>query len=508
MMKDQKEKYLYRRQYILAPCPIEIFEHWKQIQVSKDYFLTAHPELSVIEAHCQKRSIYLLGYIIDPYNPFFDDLENIQDIIDKSKTADDVFLHIADKCGRFVIIVKTQDDFRIFSDACGLRQVFYHVDKRNSIWCSSQPHLIAEQLGIKVNEDVKSDLHKTTLFKTTNYWYPGNITLFDNIFHLTPNHYLDISAGISIRYWPKERLNQISISECIPKVLILLGGIIEGAAHRFNLAFAISCGWDSRTLLASSRKVAKNIHYFTLSSKTKIDKDPDVLIPSAMLKQLGLKHSVLVLPEEADEDFINIFKKNVFSARISTGLNAISTYNHFKNEKNEIVVMFGNCSEITKRDRYRFPKTPVPLISGAVLTAMAQMNHSDIGMKALKKWLIPVKKLTKYNIDILDLMHWEQRVGNWGAMALTEYEMVHESICPYSCRRYIEYMLRVPFKYRTNPEYKLHHEIIAAIWPEVLEYEINPAKNKIKKIIEDVLYRTNLYDPIKLIQILFLKRLK
>lgn len=85
-------------------------------------------------------------------------------------------------------------------------------------------------------------------------------------------------------------------------------------------------------------------------------------------------------------------------------------------------------------------------------------------------------------------MHWEQRVGNWGAMAFAEYKIIHESLCPYSCRSYIEYMLRVPFKYRTNPDYKLHHAIIAANWPEVLNYDINPANNKAKKALENFLY--------------------
>ena len=508
MFKEQREKYLYRRQYLLAPRRIDSFGNWKQIRISEDYFLNAHPDLPVTVAHCQNRSIYLLGYIIDPYNPSFDDSQITQDVIDKSKTADDVFLNVADKCGRFVIIVKIGGDFRIFSDACGLRQVFYHLDKRNAVWCSSQPHIIAGKLGIGVNEVVKRDLHKASLYKTEEHWYPGTITLFDNIFHMTPNHYLDITSKNVIRYWPRERLSPISMSECIPKVSALLSGIIEGAAHRFNLAFAISCGYDSRTLFAASRKVAKNIHYFTHAEKNAIDSNPDVRIPSVMLNQLELKHSVLVLPEKIDEDFNAILQKNVFTARRAKGLNAISIYNHFKSENKEIVVLYGNCSEITKRDRFRFPKTPKLLLSGTVLTAMAQMSPSNIAKKEFAKWLIPVKKLTKYNVDILDLMHWEQRVGNWGAMTLSEYEMVHESLCPYSCRRYIEYMLRVPFKYRTNPEYKLHHEIMAAFWPEVLAFEINPAKNKIQKSIEDFLYRTNLYDPIKFLHIMFYKRFK
>jgi len=508
MFEEQRDKYLFRRQYLLAPCGIDSCETWRRIKVSKDYVLNAHPDLLITEAHCVNRSIYLLGYIIDPYNPTYDDLQIIQNVIDKSKTADDVFENIADKCGRFVIIVRVENEFRIFSDPCGLRQVFYHIDERNYIWCSSQPHLISEQLGIEVKEEVKSDLHKSHLFKTTEHWYPGKITLFDGIFHLTPNHYLNINLKKVYRYWPKEVLSPMPILECVPKVSRLLSGIIEGAVTRFNIAFAISCGRDSRTLLATSRKVAKNIHYFTQTSSTSIDSNPDVIIPSLMLKQLGLKHSVLVLPENLDESFKTILERNVFTARTIKGLNAISIYDHFKNDKKEVVVLYGNCSEITKRDRFRFPKTPKSLLRGTALSAMAEMSHSQIAKNEFNNWLMSVKKLTKYNIDILDLMHWEQRVGNWGAMTFSEYEMVFESLCPYSCRRYIEYMLRVPFKYRTSPEYKLHHDIINANWPELLEYEINPEINWIKKKINNLLYKTNLYDPIKYAHIMLYKRLK
>ena len=508
MFDGQMKKYLYRRQYVLASRPIESFGNWKHIQISEDYFLATHPDLPLVTVKRQNKSIYLLGYILDPYNPQSDDLQILDDVIDKSKNADDVFTYVADKCGRFVIVVKIGDDFRIFSDACGLRQVFYHVDKDNLVWCASQPHLIAGELGIEVNNAVAIDLYKSSLFKTEEHWYPGNITLFTNVFHLLPNNYFDISLKKLERYWPRESLSPITTSECIPKVSELLCGIIEGAVHRFNIGFAISCGYDSRTLFAASRKVAKNIHYFTQGSEASVDIDPDILIPSAMLKKLGLEHKVLVLPEKLDQYFESILQKNIFTARTTKGLNAISIYDHFKDDKKEIVVLYGNCSEITKRDRFRFPKTPKQLLNGTVLTAMAQMSRSDIARDQFEQWVNSTKKLTRYNIDILDLMHWEQRVGNWGAMGLSEYEMVYESLCPYSCRRYIEYMLRVPFKYRTKPEYKLHCEIIATLWPEALEYEINPEINRTKRIIDYFLYRSNIYDLIKLSHIMLYKRFK
>lgn len=508
MFNENPEKYLYRRQYLLGPRLSNEFRNWKQIQVTADYYLTFHPDLPMTKVSNEFNTILLLGYLIDPYNPSFNDSQIMQNILNKSQNADDVFFNLADKCGRYVVILNFNGIFRIFSDACGLRQVFYHIDEQNQVWCSSQPHIIAKQLNIKINEDIKNDLYQTQLFKSTEHWYPGNLTLFDGIFHLTPNHYFDIKLRKSFRYWPWERLNPLSISECIPKVTKLLKGIIEGASFRYNLAFAISSGLDSRTLFSVTRKVANEIHYFTQSHGASQEVNPDVLIPSKMLKELGLKHSVLSISNYIDKNFYEILKRNVFTARRVKGLNAYSIFDYFKVEQKEIVVLYGNCSEITKRDRFRFPKTPRSFLTGKALAAMAKMSHSAIAVKQFTNWLISAKKLTAYNIDIMDMMHWEQRVGNWGAMTFAEYEMVYESLCPYSCRRYIEYMLSVPFKYRTQPEYKLHHEIISANWPEVLEYEINPEKNKIKKKVENFLYRTGVYDYLKLVFLMTYKQFK
>lgn len=508
MFDAKKEKYSYRRQYILAPRFVEHFDDWKHVQVSEDLFLSYHPDLPVTVTRHKNRRIYLLGYIIDSQNPYYDDLRIMKNVVCDSRTLDDLFVNLSDKCGRFVVIAHFEEDFCIFGDACGTRQIFYHVDMHNHVWCSSQPHIIADILGININAETNNDLKKTTLFRSPEHWYPGNITLFDNIYHLTPNHCFDLVTKKTLRYWPKERLQKLSISECLPKVSILLNNMIEGAAHRFNLAFAISCGLDSRTLLAASKTVSKDIHYITQTNQSTKETDPDVLIPTALLKRLGLKHSVLILPETLDENFREIMQTNVFTARPIKGLNAVSIYEHFRNEEKEITVLYGNCSEITKRDRFRFPKTPKLLISGLALAAMAQMSHSSVAINEFDKWLTPVKTLTKYNIDIMDLMHWEQRVGNWGAMTFSEYEMVYESFCPYSCRKYIEYMLRVPFKHRTNPKYRLHHDIIENNWPETLEYEINPENNKTKQLFLDFLYRTNLYDMIKFAYIMFYKRFK
>ncbi len=500
--------YLYRRQYILGPRTVELPGIWKTTQISDDYILTFHQDLPVTSICSQNKSIHLLGYVIDSKNPSFDDKQIVKSIIEKSKTADDVFGNLADKCGRYVVIIKFGDEFRIFSDSCGLRPVFFYQDNDDKIWCASQPHLIAKALGLQMNEDIRRQLYSKPLFRGGEYWFPGTVTLFDGVLHLLPNHYLNVHSGKVIRYWPRTKLEPLSVSECIPTLSEILSNIIEGASYRFNLAFAISCGFDSRTLFSCSRKVANKIRYFSFSPIYPRNTFYDASIPARMAHDLGLRHDIIFLPSSIDKSFIDVFQKSVFPARKKKLLNAWAFYDHFKKENQDFLVISGDFSDITKRSRVRFPKTPKFLINGSTLAAMARMPSIKIATEEFSKWLSSVKSLDKFNINILDLMHWEQRMANWGAQTLCEYDIIHESLCPFTCRSYIEYMLRVPFKYRTNPDYKLHHEIILANWPEVLNYDINPANNKIRKTFENVLYMTNLFDPLQFLYIMLIKRYK
>ena len=38
------------------------------------------------------------------------------------------------------------------------------------------------------------------------HWIPSGISLYEEIFHLVPNHYLDFNTMKIIRYWPNIRI--------------------------------------------------------------------------------------------------------------------------------------------------------------------------------------------------------------------------------------------------------------------------------------------------------------
>ena len=406
-------KLLYRRQFILGSRFINCFPHWKREKVDNDIFLTVHPDLPITKVASNKNSIIMLGYILDPLNVSHDNFRILESIIAEIKSADDIFVKIARMCGRFVMIAKINNDFRIFNDTSGMRQIFYYKDTSNRLWCASQPSLITEQFKLLPDKGIHDDLFKMSFFSTTSeYWYPGNSTIYKDIFHLTPNHYIDLDKLSIKRYWPTKRINAISIQECLKRNAFILTSLLEAASERFSLALGISAGYDSRIVLAASRKVSHKILYFTHIPKNGDTTAFDVAIPTALLKSLKLRHQLLITPDTMAPDFEQIFGKNVTTARTCKGLNVFALFEYFKSQKNEIVLASGNISEIAKRNVRRLARFPNKIINGYLLSLLAGMQSSRFARIKFREWFVCVKGLPRLGINLLDLFYWEQRMAN------------------------------------------------------------------------------------------------
>jgi len=505
-----EEKYLFRRQFVLGPERMSIFPHWKSLQVENGLYLASHPDLTVCSSTYKSNTIILLGYILDPYNPYWSDEDIITNIVQKSKSVEDIPDHIYQYCGRFVLIVSIDGEIRIFHDPGGLRQIYYYIDSENRCWLASQPTILANHLDLSIDQPILADFKRTHLFsRTADYWFPGTITLYTDIKRLSPNHYFDMRHRTAIRYWPRKPILRLSMSKCIDECSRLLKGIIFSAHSRFKLCFGISSGLDSRLLLAASKEVATEIQFFTQKTLESDDEDPDIAIPRRLMEKLGLKHKIVPNSEDLPPDFETMLTRNIMAAKKFKGINVYSIKSHLMKDEDDFMVVFGNLSEISKRDRFRYPGVPKIFLTDKLITEMACMTGSKIAIREFKNWLDTVKKLTKYNINVLDLMHWEHRVGSWAAMSFSEYDIAFDTVCPYNCRGYITTMLGVPFRYRTMPDYVLHKAIIRNLWPDVLQEEIltvNREKVKWRKIGLDYLYRTNLYDVIKYLYIMYYRR--
>ncbi len=106
------DRLLYRRQFFFAPKYIENLPNWKRIQVSEKYFLTIHPDLNHIYLKNNDIEIIVLGFILDPINPYYTDKEITQDLLNKSSDFSSVIKNTYDYSGRWIIIYKDKKDIQ------------------------------------------------------------------------------------------------------------------------------------------------------------------------------------------------------------------------------------------------------------------------------------------------------------------------------------------------------------------------------------------------------------
>jgi hypothetical protein len=461
-----------------------MFPSWISEDLPGGYHLTVHPDLNITRFKNENLEIILLGYILDPYSPMFNDLEILNKRITGVFSITDLIHSFFDLAGRYVCIAFIGNQYYLFSDTLGFRTVYFRIHD-HQIWCASQPSLLAEYFGLTSDRNIEADLFQTKMFrKKDEHWYPGTATMFSSVFHLLPNHYLDFKESHQHRYWPSSPIEQLTLTESAQKCAKILEKIMESAAARFNLSIAVTSGLDSRMVLAGCRSIKNNLCFFTHTHPGINHSSADIRIPLEMSHHFGLTHIIMSHADEIDNDFSRIINRNVINARRGKTANAFTVYNHFLREKNEKVVVHGVPGEIT---RHFYFQPPGIHPDASLLLYLSGLTKSNIARTEFELWLKDVNAIPGYySVRILDLFYWEQRIGNWASLSYNEYDIAFESLTPFSCRTFLTTMLGVKSRQRIAPGFELQRRIIGNLWPELLDYDINPAETfteSLKKLL-------------------------
>jgi hypothetical protein len=199
----------------------------------------------------------------------------------------------------------------------------------------------------------------------------------------------------------------------------------------------------------------------------------DVEVSSRLLSKFGLEHDIVTEVSNANDGFLEIFKKSLPLAHDVWAPDAQAIFEYYNQRK---VAVVGSASEVA-RCFYRLPRNEEQEITPRGLSLLTAMGDNPFPIKFFGTWLSGLGEI--YNFNILDLLYWEQRAGNWLAMCQLEFGMAWQDIfSPYNCRSLLIDMLSVDEEYRRPPKYRLYKELILNLWPEVLCEPINPHKKK------------------------------
>ena len=466
----------YRRQFLLTSEDVNLC--WHKTQVNNTLHVYNHPDLNVEVYGKDNRKIILLGYIIDSEQSISQS-EILSNLINSSGNFSELCGLTYALTGRFVLIYVENQEVKILNDPCGLRSVYYSFEE-DRIFIGSSPMIIADVQGKKEtkNTQILEFINSPEFTLNESAWF-GDKTIFDNIFHVMPNHYLDCEKQKVERYWIG-KITNLNLTDVVMSVGEMLQNSIVEMSRRVPIQLAVTAGWDSRILLAASKQTKVTTKYFVSSMDILPDSHMDIKIPNLLAKNNDFEIEVIRNITEIDEEFIEILKRNVMNARV---LPKTKTIYHFYRNKEKRVTINGNASEIS---RLFYGIVADEFVTAEYLAKLMNYEKFEFVVAEFQSWLDNTREFAKTNqIPLLDLFYWEQRMGNWGVHYPNEQDIAVDEFTPFNNRKLIIELMCIQNEYREESNNVLYKQIIESMWPELMQVPVNPLslKQKVKGLM-------------------------
>lgn len=457
---------LFRRQFILSSQSIPSFPDWKSFRFG-ELNLKVHPDLESTVLIGNNREFLLLGFALSHCLPEANNQDLLDELAKSCDTIDKMLDFCRDLCGRYILLFNINGDIGVVNDLIGSRTVYYSfVD--TGIWCASQPNMIAAlSFAERDPSPATKRFIEKELFASGEGCWIGEETIFLGVKHLLPNHYLDLKQKIAIRYWPKNPNGKIEVENASVMSASILENTILSATNRFRLSMAITAGWDSRCLLAATRKVQQNIFFYIQKYGKMSNHHPDIRVPRKLTKKIGLPFNIIECKEYDKPTFNAILEKNVFL--LHNQEKKVLYYNFFEYFKG-FVNASGNISDLC---RNIYGIEPVTRITDLLVNV--NLHQSEYAINGLENWFSQAKILCdRLGYNLRDIFFWEQVLGNWGSMFPAELDIAIEEFYPFGTRRLVELILAVDQRLRPYTNSEVHRRIIQILWPDLLTEPINP----------------------------------
>ncbi|MEN8251760.1 MAG: hypothetical protein ABFS32_22765 [Bacteroidota bacterium] len=477
MKQENLERLKFRNQYILVPHSIDCPFLYNSLNLFGSSVLYTHVDLKVTQYSEGELRLILLGDMFDYEFNKKDNQDILKDIADND--IDQLLKNTERYTGRYVLFYLRNDALYLSHDATATRKIFYCTVK-SEFWCASQPYLLAKVIGLKTSTDIsKIEYYKSERFLTLSNSNIGDTTIYDEIRQVLPNHYFNVPEYRSVRYWPREQKETISVDECASISAKMIKGYMESIAARYRIMLPVTSGKDSRTLLAATCDIKDEVYYYINKEKRIDEKYKDIDIPKKLFQKLELDFHIVDPYIPVDGDFKRVYYQN---NELASEFYLPMIYNYYINFSDRVNLP-GN---IATGASWFYPifKKKVNVQSLLKLNKVEQYSHAE---KTYSTWLKnSMEFCTLTGFNIMDLFYWEERLGNWGSQIQLDKDIAQNDINPYNSRLLVKTMLSVRPLYSIEcASYSLNTKIIKLLWPETLEVPINPSKkNRILRFIE------------------------
>ena len=203
---------------------------------------------------------------------------------------------LADIGGRWLAVLLTTADSRVYLDSGGLLSAVYSPVLRQ---VGSTPSVLP------YTHDTGDDvlLIEAMGIPYRSVMYPLWLTPRRGVERLLPNHYLDLDSFQAHRHWPSGDLGvDDDIEAAATRVVDLVRNAIRGYVAAGPTSLALTAGQDSRLLLACARDQVDQLRTYTMEIPDDTGR-LDARKAATIARALGLAHDVLPASPPSDDDF-------------------------------------------------------------------------------------------------------------------------------------------------------------------------------------------------------------
>ncbi len=441
--------------YLLTKSSIKILEY--SMKIGEYFFQYDYNNIQSIKSG--NNELIIFGVFVDSDGRM--STSEIMNSLVISTSIDEFINNCKKLAGRFIIVFKNNDLIYVLPDACSTIKVCYSITNEGVYVCSD-PKIIADLLNYTESEK------STKIFESTISYnpLPYDLTMYDEIKLVLPNHYLLCTTGEVHRYYPNKVSCKISLEDAADKSIELLTNIMAELSKNYKIAIPLTSGVDSRTVLAMSKAIRNDVHYYTFRHKKYNDSSGDLVIPKKIALDHKLKYEIIehkLVPKEVYESYdllIGRYNKKIVQ----------NAWTYSNSSMNRRIYLTGDISPLAKSS---FGMDLPECFATTSYLVTKTHNFSRTNKDEVRRWIRDVEQVAKLNsISKFDLFFWEQRCGRNVSDVFSVMDKYCLGISIFNCRELIETWLQVPRKLRNNGE--LHKAIIRKAWPELLNYEFNP----------------------------------
>lgn len=457
-------------QYFISNTSFEVPQDGETL-ILGNLKIWAHSNLEITEFQSIHGTLVLFGFFMHPDYPKKTNKEILTELSLFVVLSTDFFQYFNQLVGRFVLIVKTENDILVLNDPAGQRQVFYTF-RGTDFHCTSSPKLLYDLMEMEFEiPKEKQEIINSKRFRLLEEWFPGDEYLDTNLKRLLPNFFINITEQ-EIKRIPF-RVKDFDPDALKKYVFNQVYGAMQACAFRFDKTLlAVTAGSDSRFIL-NCLPVDESIEYFIYKRESENDIDLKIATKLSQKKKINL---LVIEPGKLSEPFFTFYKKQFLRPRILSKLRNLEwLINNLKNSNT--VIIAGYAGEMLRNSTNSINPYHKKFENPEDFIDYLHYPKSEYLENSMNKWW---KSLPEYldncqNLSPIDLFHWEHHMAPYCAQYAYEQDITEvEIFCPLANRQMILNLIHnTTIEERSAPN-GLLYQIINEASPEWKGIPYNP----------------------------------